>query len=106
MARRLPPLNSLRAFEAAARHRSLTRAGEELSVTQGAVSRHVQQLETWLGVELCQRLRRGIELTPEGAAYAAMLAMAFDQIDAQTRRLRDRPTANTLRLKLPPTFAI
>lgn len=106
MSRRLPPMNSLRAFEAAARHTSLTRAAAELMVSQGAVSRHVMQLEGWLGVELCTRLRRGIELTPEGAAYAAVLATAFDQVEMQTRRLQDRPAANTLRLKLPPTFAI
>ncbi len=106
MGRVLPPLNSLRAFEAAARHGSLTRAALELSVTQGAVSRHVQLLEDWMGMELCHRLRRGIELTPEGAAYAAVLATALDQVEAQTRRLRDRPAANILRLKLPPTFAI
>jgi LysR family glycine cleavage system transcriptional activator len=106
MVRSLPPLNALRAFEAAARHGSLTRAAEELSVTQGAVSRHLLLLEGWLGIDLCIRLRRGIELTPEGAAYAAVLASAFDQMDVQTRRLRDRPAPNILRLKLPPTFAI
>lgn len=106
MTRRLPPLNSLRAFEAAARHGSLTRAAQELLVTQGAVSRHVTQLESWLGVELCIRLRRGIALTPEGAAYAAVLAGVFDQVEVHTRRLRDRPADNMLRLKLPPTFAI
>jgi LysR family glycine cleavage system transcriptional activator len=106
MTRRLPPLNALRAFEATARNGSLTRAAQELSVTQGAVSRHVTQLESWLGVRLCLRLRRGIETTPEGAAYAAALRTAFDQIEAQTLRLRARSNDNTLRIKLPPTFAI
>lgn len=106
MARRLPPLNALRAFEATARNGSLTRAAQELSVTQGAVSRHVSQLEDWLGVPLCLRLRHGIETTAEGASYAATLRAAFDLIETQTRQLRARPTDNSLRIKLPPTFAI
>jgi LysR family glycine cleavage system transcriptional activator len=106
MARRLPPLNALRAFEATARHGSLTRAAQELSVTQGAVSRHVLQLEAWLGVSLCARQRRGIETTEDGAALASVLATAFDQIEAQTRHMRQKPSENTLRIKLPPTFAI
>jgi LysR family glycine cleavage system transcriptional activator len=106
MARRLPPLNALRAFEAAARKGSLTGAAQELSVTQGAVSRHVTQLEVWLGVKLCLRQRRGIETTPHGAAFAETLRTAFDQIEAHTRRLRARSIDNTLRIKLPPTFAI
>jgi LysR family glycine cleavage system transcriptional activator len=107
MNRRLPPLNALRAFESAARNGSLTRAAQELSVTQGAVSRHVSQLEEWLGLRLCARIRRGIEITPEGAALAAVLGTAFDQIETQVHRLRHhRPAGNTLRIKLPPTFAI
>jgi LysR family glycine cleavage system transcriptional activator len=106
MARRLPPLNALRAFEAAARNGSLTRAAQELSVTQGAVSRHVSQLEDWLGVPLCTRMRHGIETTAEGASYAATLRTAFDLIETQTRQLRTRPADSILRIKLPPTFAI
>ena len=105
-ARRLPPLNSLRAFEAAARRGSFTGAAQELGVTQSAISRHVLQLEASVGSVLCARMRRGIELTAEGAAYAAVLRTAFDQIEQQTRRLTSKPSANTLRLKLPPTFAI
>ena len=79
--RRLPPLNSLRAFEAAARHGSFTGAARELGVTQSAVSRHVLQLEASGGGVLCARTRRGIELTVEGAAYAAAfndLAIAYE----------------------------
>lgn len=75
-------------------------------MTQSAVSRHVLQLEASVGSALCARMRRGIELTVEGAAYAAVLRTAFDQIEQQTRRLTSKPSANTLRLKLPPTFAI
>ncbi|HEV2676744.1 MAG TPA: transcriptional regulator GcvA [Aliidongia sp.] len=106
MIRKLPPLNALRAFEATARNGSLTRAALELSVTQGAVSRHVLQLEAWLGVPLCSRQRRGIETTEQGAALAAVLGTAFDQIEAQARRMRQKPMGNTLRIKLPPTYAI
>jgi LysR family glycine cleavage system transcriptional activator len=107
MARKLPPLNALRAFEASARNGSLTRAAQELSVTQGAISRHVAQLENWLGVKLCVRQRQGIETTEQGAAYAATLRTAFDLIEAQTRQLRSHPIDdNRLRIKLPPTFAI
>jgi LysR family glycine cleavage system transcriptional activator len=102
----LPPLNALRAFEAAARHGSLTRAAQELSVTQGAVSRHVSQLEKWLGVGLFIRTRRGTELTAEGSAYYRGVQRAFEEIDSHTRSLMRRPASNTLRLKLPPTFAI
>jgi LysR family glycine cleavage system transcriptional activator len=99
-------LNALRAFEATARNGSLTRAAHELSVTQGAVSRQVTQLEEWLGIPLCVRMRHGIETTDQGAAYAATLRTAFDLIETQTRQLRARPADSTLRIKLPPTFAI
>jgi LysR family glycine cleavage system transcriptional activator len=102
----MPPLNALRAFEIAARLGSLTRAAQELSVTQGAVSRHVAQLEHWLGVTLFVRTRRGTALTPEGEAYYRGIHQAFEQIGESTRVLMRRPALNMLRLKLPPTFAI
>lgn len=106
MSLHLPPLNALRAFEAAARNGSLTQAAKELSVTQGAVSRHVSQLEQWLGVPLFVRTRRGSELTSEGAAYYRGISSVFREIDLQTKQLMKRPDANMLKLKLPPTFAI
>lgn len=106
MLRRLPPLNALRAFEAVARHGSVTRAAHELSVTQGAVSRHVGGLEHWLGAQLFTRTQRGVELTAKGAAYFRALRGALDQIDHATRQLQQSPDENLLRLKLPPTFAI
>jgi len=67
--RRLPSLNAVRSFEAAARHLSFTLAARELSVTQGAVSRMVQALEAELGLALFRRIGRTLELTPAGAAY-------------------------------------
>jgi LysR family glycine cleavage system transcriptional activator len=70
MSRRLPPLPAVRAFEAAARHASFQRAGEELHVSAGAVAHQVKQLESWLGVALFRRLARGVTLTPAGQRYA------------------------------------
>jgi LysR family glycine cleavage system transcriptional activator len=106
MSLRLPPLNALRAFEATARNGSLTQAARELRVTQGAVSRHVSQLEQWLGVSLLVRTRRGSELTPEGDAYYRGISPVFREIDLQTKQVMKKPDANMLKLKLPPTFAI
>ncbi|HVO87986.1 MAG TPA: transcriptional regulator GcvA [Casimicrobiaceae bacterium] len=106
MARRLPPLNSLRAFEAASRHSSFTRAAQELFVTQGAISRHVASLEAWLKVQLFARTPRGIELTPKGAVFFRVVRGALDQLEYGTRQLQQKPDDKTLRLKVPPTFAI
>lgn len=66
---RLPPLNALRAFEAAARHRSFTKAAAELCLTQSAVSRHVRNLEDLFGLPLFRRNHRAVTLTPEGQMY-------------------------------------
>ena len=71
MPRRLPPLNSLPSFEAAARHLSFSRAADELRVTHGAVSRAVRNLEDHLGVQLMVRATRSVQLTPVGASFAA-----------------------------------
>jgi len=106
MPRKLPPLNAVRAFEAAGRYLSFTGAAQELLVTQSAVSRHVSVLEDWLGAKLFFRRQRGIELTPRGEAYFRSLSTALDQIDQATRRMRDDSDEKVLRLKLPPTFAI
>jgi LysR family glycine cleavage system transcriptional activator len=106
MPRKLPPLNAVRAFEAAGRYLSFTGAAQELLVTQSAVSRHVSVLEDWLGAKLFFRRQRGIELTPRGEAYFRSLSTALDQIDQATRRMRDDSGEKVLRLKLPPTFAI
>ena len=106
MHRKLPPLNALRAFEAAGRYLSFTEAAQELLVTQSAVSRHVAALEDWLGVKLFFRRQRGIELTARGEAYFRALSSSLDQIDHATRRVRDNADETLLRLKLPPTFAI
>ena len=106
MSRRLPPMNALRAFEAASRHSSFTSAAQELFITQGAVSRHVATLESWLEVQLFSRNSRGIELTPKGRVFFRLVRGALDQLEYAARQLQQRPDEKTLRLKLPPTFAI
>ena len=106
MTRRLPPLNALRAFEAAARCGNFTRAAQELFVTQGAVSRHIATLEEWLEVKLFDRGRHGIHLTPAGQTYFASTRVALDQIEHGTRQLLQSPDEWLLRIKLPPTCAI
>lgn len=77
---RLPPLNSLRAFEAAARHGSFARAAEELHVSPGAISRHVKLLEEHLAAPLFRRLPRGLELTPAAHGLLPRISAAFEMI--------------------------
>jgi len=105
-ANRLPPLNALRAFEAAARHLSLTKAAQELGVTQAAVSHQVKSLEDDLGTPLFRRLTRALALTDTGAALAPELAVAFARIAAATRRARERDAKGTLTISLLYTFAL
>lgn len=85
--RRLPSLNMLRAFEAAARLQSVTRAAQELSVTQSAVSHQIKALEEWLGVALVRREGRQLALTPQGTAYLPGLSSAFDLMAHATSRI-------------------
>lgn len=77
MLRRLPNLNAVRAFDAAARHQSFSRAADELAVTHAAVSRHVKNLEADLGVKLFERRHRQVALTTAGARYAETVAEAL-----------------------------
>lgn len=84
----LPPLNALRAFEAAARHLSFKLAAQELHVTAGAVSQQVKLLEERLGLRLFDRLHRQLILTPAGRAYLPALRAAFGRIADATNRLK------------------
>jgi LysR family glycine cleavage system transcriptional activator len=106
----LPPLNAVRAFEAAARRGSIKDAAAELGVTHGAVSRQVQLLEEWLGrPALFRRLNRGVELTREGVALLAGFGPALDTISAAARQHRDRrggPMATVLRVNALATFSL
>jgi len=99
------PLNALRAFEAAARHLSLTRAGLELHVSQAAVSHQVNGLEQRLGVPLFRRLPRGLALTDEGAALVPVLAESFDRISAVLDRYAGGRMREVLTLGVVGTFA-
>jgi LysR family glycine cleavage system transcriptional activator len=105
MSRRLPPLNGLRAFEAAARHLSFTRAADELNVTQTAISHQIRALEERLGVRLFRRLPRGLVLTEEAQIYLPPVRAAFDQIAAATARLSKEQTGGVLTVSLLPSFA-
>jgi LysR family glycine cleavage system transcriptional activator len=101
---RLPPLTSLKAFEAAARHLSFTRAAEELHVTQAAVSHQVKSLEDFLGQPLFLRMTRALELTPAGESYAPVLKEAFESIERATRRLmEDQDRQGVLNVSVSPT---
>jgi LysR family glycine cleavage system transcriptional activator len=104
--RRLPPLSALRAFEATARHMSFTKAAREFNVSQGAISRHVATLERLLGSKLFLRHHRAIELTAKGEAYFRALRDAFERIQDATDLVFGATDTPTLRIKLPPTFAI
>ncbi len=100
---RLPPLNALRAFEAAARHQSFVRAAEELNVSQGAISRHVKLLEQQLGVALFRRRAQGIELTGQGRTLLPELTASLGRIARAVRQLAEGD--QELRVATVPTFA-
>jgi LysR family transcriptional regulator, glycine cleavage system transcriptional activator len=102
----LPPLNALRAFEAAGRHLSFKEAATELCVTQGAVSRHVLNLESFLGVSLFLRNHRQVSLTPAGETYLHEARDALLRISDATNRARARTDERTLRIKAPPSCSI
>lgn len=105
MPRRLPPLNALRAFEAAGRHESFTGAAQELNVSHSAISKHVRGLEDRLGAQLFSDLSRGVALTDPGRRYLAALTPAFDTIAEATEEFSDRP-AGTVRVNGETVFVI
>ncbi|MCP3467892.1 transcriptional regulator GcvA [Bradyrhizobium sp. CCGUVB23] len=102
---RLPPLNNLKAFEAAARHESFTRAAEELCVTQGAVSQQVKALEQGLGLKLFNRERQRLVITEAGRDYLTVVRDALDRIAVGTERLLQRQNAGVLTVSTSPDFA-
>jgi LysR family glycine cleavage system transcriptional activator len=105
LARRLPSLNALKAFEAAARHESFTKAADELSVTQGAVSHQVKALEAELGVKLFNRERQRLVITDAGREYLIVLRDALDRIALGTERLLQRQSSGVLTVSTSPDFA-
>ncbi len=105
MSSRLPPLNALRAFDAAARHLSFTKAAEELFVTQAAVSHQIRTLEDWLGIKLFRRLNRRLLLTDEGQSYAGPIREALDGIARATVELRQSDNEGQLTVSVMNSFA-
>jgi LysR family glycine cleavage system transcriptional activator len=106
MPRHLPPLNSLRAFEVAASARTFTEAARTLNVSQGAVSRHIGQLELYLGTTLFIRGNRELALTEAGQDYARSISAAFQQIEAATLLRLQGHARRSVRVRLFPTVAV
>jgi LysR family transcriptional regulator, glycine cleavage system transcriptional activator len=106
MPRRLPPLNALRVFEAAARAESFSAAAAELYVTHGAVSRQVRQLEEWLGLDLFERRGRRVLLTVAGRTYLSEISAALDRIALATQEQLRATREQIVRVNAPTTFAL
>ena len=105
MSRLLPSLNALKAYEAAARNESFTRAAEELCVTQGAVSHQVKALEAELGLKLFNREPQRLVITEAGRDYLVVVRDALDRIAVGTERLLQRQSAGVLTVSTSPNFA-
>ena len=103
---RIPPLGSLRAFEASARLLSFRLAGDELGVTQSAISHRISELETILGVKLFERLPRGVSLTDAGTLYYPYMRDAFEKIARGSALINRIGTADDLAIETYSTFAI
>lgn len=104
MNRRLPNLNQLRAFEAAARHLSFKSAAEELHVTHAAISHQIKALEEDLGRPLFHRLTRKVELAPDAEAFAQSLGVSFDRIAEAAALVRDARAEGVIRISAVPAF--
>jgi len=105
MARRLPPLNSLKSFEAAGRLLSFTRAADELNVTQAAISHQIKLIEEFLGVSLFERYPRRLALTESGKILLSDLSTAFDKISAAVKAVSKDQADNKLTVRLAPSLA-
>lgn len=105
MKNRLPSLNGLRAFEAAARHLSFTKAADELHVTQTAISHQIRRLEEELGLNLFTRRHRGLQLTGQGEQLAVTARQAFDDLRRATQRLRQSEDDNRITITTLPSLA-
>ena len=101
---RLPPLNALRVFEAAARHLSFKDAAVELHITQAAVSHQIKALEEYLGVELFRRAGRGVTLTDAARACLPKLREGFDSLASAVEMIREKGDAAELVITAPPVF--
>lgn len=107
MSRKIPSNSALQAFEAAARHGSFARAAEELSRTEGAVSRQIGRLEAFLGVTLFERIGNRVRLAPNGARYAGQVREILDRLERDSLYLMGQPSEGaSLDVAASPTFAI
>ncbi len=104
MRRKIPSTAALIAFEAAARHGSFTRAADELALTQSAICRQIGGLETFLGLALFRRSRRGVQLTEAGQSYARRIAAQLDAVERDTLSVMGQQGAMSLELAVVPTF--
>jgi len=105
VARRVPPLKSLRAFEAAGRHLSFTRAADELFVTQAAISHQIKSLEEFLGLPLFIRRNRKLLLTDEGQNYWPKIRDIFESLTSATEQIKFQVAGGPLTVSVVPTFA-
>jgi LysR family glycine cleavage system transcriptional activator len=105
MARRLPSLNALKAFEAASRRESFSEGAAELFVTHAAISRHIRELEEWLGTELFTRTGRGVALTDAGRRFGSRLTPLFDNMAEATREAAAQGRVRTLNVSVEPSIA-
>lgn len=105
MRQQLPSLNALRAFEAAARHESFSKAANEFFVTHVAIGRHVRELEAWLDVRLFVRTGRGVALTEVGRIYLAKLTPIFDSIASATQEVKRSRNDRKLQITSDPAIA-
>ncbi|WP_254459220.1 LysR substrate-binding domain-containing protein [Xanthomonas sacchari] len=107
MRRKIPSHSALMAFEAAARHGSFARAAEELVLTEGAISRQIGRLESFLGVVLFERIGNRVRLLPNGRRYAAQVREILDRLERDSRDLMGRPRDGaSLDIAALPTFAM
>ena len=105
MAFRIPTVQALRAFEATAREKSLTRAAQALHLTHGAISHQIKSLEDDVGVRLVERAGRGIRLTDEGERFALRVRAILADLASAVRQLTDRSNPRQLRISVTPSFA-
>ncbi len=103
--RNIPPLRSIKAFEASARLLSFTKAAEELHVTQAAISHQIKNLEQLTGVQLFERFNRSLKLTFEGRLYLISIRNALESIEKATRQLKNKDASGTLNISVLPSFA-
>lgn len=107
MRRKIPSNTALMAFEAAARHGSFARAANELSLTEGAISRQISRLEAFLGVTLFERIGNRVRLLPNGERYASQIRELLDRLDRDSQYLMGQPSDGaSLDIAITPTFAM